>query len=211
MSFTIFSCNNDDNPDKEVCIDSTIPCPVIIGQENKGCVVNIIFLAEGFTDSEMTEFMTLCDIAKQAILDMEPFTSAANSLNFYRVNSEVNAYESYTEFWAEIMNAIFCSYYATTNDNMNNFLSSCEFYINFERTYSLFQLVKTLDFMGLQYKDLYSNTKHSTIIRENLYKEKTNVLSYYIIKTIRRYNVIRKKIIVIRIKIRIFKNSRNIK
>jgi hypothetical protein len=48
----------------------------------------------------------------------------------------------------------------------------------------LFQLVKTLDFMGLQYKDLYSNTKHSIILRENLYKENTHVLSYYIIKTV---------------------------
>jgi len=98
MSFTIFSCNNDDDPDKEVCIDSTIPCPVIIGQENKGCVVNIIFLAEGFTDSEMTEFMTLCDITKQAILDMEPFTSAANSLNFYRENSIMRGDASATTF-----------------------------------------------------------------------------------------------------------------
>ena len=91
ISFAIYSCNNDglsDNEDsKEACIDSTVPCPVIIGQENKGCVANIIFLAEGFTDSEMTEFINLCDVAKQAILDMEPFTSAANSLNFYRVNS----------------------------------------------------------------------------------------------------------------------------
>jgi hypothetical protein len=38
--------------------------------------------------------------------------------------------------------------------------------------------------MGLTYKDLYSNTEHSRVLRENLYKEKTNVLSYYVIKTI---------------------------
>jgi hypothetical protein len=50
--------------------------------------------------------------------------------------------------------------------------------------YSFFQLVKTLNFMGLTYKDLYSKNEHSKIVRENLYKEKTNVLSYYIIKTI---------------------------
>jgi len=104
--------------------------------------------------------------------------------NIYKVNSDVNAYEAYTEFWAEIMNALFCSYYATTNNDINEFLSNCEFYINFERTYSLFQLVKTLDFMGLQYKDLYSHTKHSAILRENLYKENTNVLAYYIIKAV---------------------------
>ena len=106
-------------------------------------------------------------------------------MNIFKVNSDINAYEAYTEFWAEIINAVFCSYHATIDkNNINEFLSNTEFYINIERTYSLFQLVKTLDFMGLQYKDLYSNTKHSTILRENLYKENTNVLSYYIIKTV---------------------------
>jgi hypothetical protein len=104
--------------------------------------------------------------------------------NIYKVNSDVNAFEAYTEFWAEIVNALFCSYYATTNNNIHEFLSNFEFYINFERTYSLFQLVKTLDFMGLQYKDLYSTSKQSVILRENLYKENTNVLSYYVIKTV---------------------------
>ena len=38
--------------------------------------------------------------------------------------------------------------------------------------------------MGLKYKDLYSKTEQSRLLRENLYKEKTSVLSYYIIKTI---------------------------
>ncbi len=91
MSFAIYSCNNEDMPEKVQIPDDPvnliIPSPVIIGQENEGCVANIIFLAEGFTDSEMTEFINLCDMAKQAILDMEPFASASKSLNFYRVNS----------------------------------------------------------------------------------------------------------------------------
>ena len=86
LFFAIGSCINEDDEPKEPCIDAEVPCPVIIGQENEGCVANIIFLAEGFTDPEMTEFMELCEVAKQAILDMEPFASA-NSLNFYRVNS----------------------------------------------------------------------------------------------------------------------------
>ena len=38
--------------------------------------------------------------------------------------------------------------------------------------------------MGLTYQDLYSNTYNSHMIRVNLYKEKTNVLSYYIIKCV---------------------------
>lgn len=106
-------------------------------------------------------------------------------LDIFKVNSQVNSYEAYTEFWGEIINALFCSFHSIKNKNdINEFLSNSEFYINFERTYSFFQLVKTLDFMGLSYKDLYSNSKHSLVIRENLYKENTNVLSYYIIKCV---------------------------
>jgi hypothetical protein len=106
-------------------------------------------------------------------------------LDIFKVNSNVNLYEAYTEFWAEIMNALFCSFFSLKNKNdIDDFLSNSEFFINFERTFSFFQLVKTLDFMGLTYKDLYSETERSRMLRENLYKEKTNVLSYYIIKTV---------------------------
>jgi len=58
-----------------------------MGQENTGCVVNILILAEGFTDEEMDEFRSLSEKAKQAILSMQPFASASGSLNFYRVES----------------------------------------------------------------------------------------------------------------------------
>jgi len=107
------------------------------------------------------------------------------------VKSDVNLFEAYTEFWAEIMNAAFCSYFflkQSPNDSeleiVYEFLSNCEFFINFERTYKFFQMVKTLDFMGLKYKDLYSNSSVSETMRETLYKEDSNVLSYYIITTI---------------------------
>ena len=106
-------------------------------------------------------------------------------LDIFKVNSNVNLYEAYTEFWAEIMNALFCSFFSLKNKNdIEEFLSNAEFFINFERTFSFFQLVKTLDFMGLTYTDFYSKSDRSRINRENLYKEKTSVLSYYIIKTI---------------------------
>jgi hypothetical protein len=117
--------------------------------------------------------------------DMNTDESKKCILNIFKVNSNVNLYESYTEFWAEIINALFCSFLALKDkSNIEEFLSNSEFFINFERTYSFFQLVKTLNFMGLSYKDLYVNNERSRILRENLYKEKTNVLSYYIIKSV---------------------------
>jgi hypothetical protein len=45
-------------------------------------------------------------------------------------------------------------------------------------------MIKTLNFMGLHYEDLYLKNDESVILRNTLYKEHTNVLSYYIIKTI---------------------------
>jgi len=106
-------------------------------------------------------------------------------LDIFKVESNVNLYESYTEFWAEIINSLFCSFYILDDKkDIEQFLSNSEFFINFERTYSFFQLVKTLDFMGLTYKDLFGKTERSRMIRENLYKEKTNVLSYYVIKAV---------------------------
>ena len=117
--------------------------------------------------------------------DMNNVECTNRILKIFQVQSQVNLYESYTEFWAEIMNALFCSFFSLKNkDNIEEFLSNSEFFINFERTYSFFQLVKTLNFMGLTYKDLYSNSSHRKILRETLYKENTNVLSYYVIKTI---------------------------
>jgi hypothetical protein len=106
-------------------------------------------------------------------------------LSIFNVNSDVNAYEAYTEFWAEIINCCFCSFHLLKNkEDTKDFLNHTETLINFERSYSFFQLVKTLDFMGLNYKNLYSNDADSKTIRDTLYKEKTNVLAYYVIKTI---------------------------
>jgi hypothetical protein len=116
---------------------------------------------------------------------MNNYSCSKDILNIFPVNSDVNLYESYAEFWAEIMNALFCSFFKLKNKkNIDEFIINSEFFINFERTHSFFQLVKTLQFMGLKYKDLYMKTKQSKILRGTLYKEKTNVLSYYIIKTI---------------------------
>jgi hypothetical protein len=38
--------------------------------------------------------------------------------------------------------------------------------------------------MGLTYKDLFLQTEKAKLLRENMYKEKTNVLSYYVIKSV---------------------------
>jgi len=112
-------------------------------------------------------------------------------LSLFPVNSEVNLYEAYTEFWAEIMNCLLISFFLNKNHNnsknkndLHAFLSSSFTLIDLERTFSFFQMVKVLDFMGLLYQDLYTGTRQAQIKRTAFYKENTSVLAYYILKTI---------------------------
>jgi hypothetical protein len=106
-------------------------------------------------------------------------------LNLFKVNSNVNLFEAYTEFWAEIINILFASFFSIGDKtNTNDFLENMVDMINIERTYSLFQMVKTLNFMGLKYNDLYMNQQNHKERRMRLYKENANILSYYIIKPI---------------------------
>jgi hypothetical protein len=117
--------------------------------------------------------------------DMNNTECHKHILSIFPVDSEVNLYESYTEFWAEIMNALLCSFFSLKDkNNEEEFLTNSEFFINLERNFSFFQMVKTLDFLGLEYKDLYHKTKKSVTLRHTRYSEKTSVLAYYIIKTI---------------------------
>jgi hypothetical protein len=116
---------------------------------------------------------------------MDISKSTKNILNIFKVKSDVNLFESYTEVWAELINIVFCSFFSLRNKkNDIEFLDTFEDLVNYERSYSFFQLVKVLHFMGLDYRDLYSSSEKATVLREMLYKEDTNVLSYYIIKCV---------------------------
>jgi hypothetical protein len=117
--------------------------------------------------------------------DMNNESCHSHVLSLFKVKSMVNAYEAYTEFWAEIMNSLFCSFFTIQDKtDIPEFIYYAETYIQYERNYSFFQMVKILNFMGLTYKDLYVENEHSKTLRETLFKEKTSVLSYYVIKTV---------------------------
>jgi hypothetical protein len=126
-------------------------------------------------------------------LGLDFSTSPTDALNaqmkeLFPINSEFNLYESYTEFWASIMNCLFTAFYLTDDkENIEVFILYAEYCINYERFFSLFQCVKVLNFMGLKYIHLFKNDKISKKSRL-LYKEETNVFSYYIVKTILLYN-----------------------
>lgn len=101
----------------------------------------------------------------------------------FPIKSQYNAFESYSEFWASIMNALFCAYnLLDKEDDEKQFLLYSDFCIQFEQIFSLFQCVKVLDFMGMRYSNLYETDNVSRSVRKYLFKEKTNVFAYYVMK-----------------------------
>ena len=117
--------------------------------------------------------------------DMNLYEVNEYILSIFPIKTDVNLFEAYTEFWAEIINISFCSYfYLKPGDGVESFLSNADLLIQYERIYSFFQLNKVLNYMGLTYKNLYSNDKTSEVLRETLYKENTNIFAYYVIKCI---------------------------
>jgi len=107
-------------------------------------------------------------------------------LSMFKVNiPEVNLFEAYTEVWAEIMNASFCAYHILSDkQDKNEFIRDIHFLITMEQHHKMFQMVKILKFMGLTYKQLYSDSKMAIGMRETLYKEKSSILSYYVISSV---------------------------
>jgi hypothetical protein len=103
-------------------------------------------------------------------------------LSIFPVKSKVKLYEAYTDTWAVLIHAIMCSYFTT--DKYRNFIEVSNKLINCEMNYSVFQVVKILDFMGLTYQELHSRDKKVHKLRDSLYYEHTSVLSYYVIKSI---------------------------
>jgi hypothetical protein len=121
-------------------------------------------------------------------------------LKIFPVSSQVNLYESYTEFWAENINIMFCSFFLTREysietrepsiktktKEINKFIELFSVFIQFERIYSFFQMTKVLNYMGLTYSELINPNTHN----HYLFKENTSVLSYYVIKTILMNNYV---------------------
>lgn len=67
---------------------------------------------------------------------------------------------------------------------MDDFILYAEFGIYMEKIFSLYQCTKLLDFMNLKYEHLWKQDKISESYRNILYKETTNVFSYYILKMV---------------------------
>ena len=125
-------------------------------------------------------------------LDFVNMRQQNNKLNkkikeLFNINISCELSETYNEVWATILNSCFNSFYLLDDKNdMNTFILYTELSIKLEKIFSIYQCVKILDFMDLNYKLLFSK-KNKNDISKILYKEKTNVFCYYILKSLLLY------------------------
>jgi hypothetical protein len=93
----------------------------------------------------------------------------------FNVNVKIKLYEAYCEFWARVFNCLILSISTTTNET--DYIKTSTYLIHIERLFSYLQTVKLLNHMSLDYKDIVTlfGKKHTN------FKQKTSLLSYYII------------------------------
>lgn len=107
-------------------------------------------------------------------------------LKMFPVKSEVNIFETYCEMFAEIINILFYIYFSNTHKKKLSINKFREL-IQYERIFSCFQCAKVISFYNLTYDTMTNNISHSKVKLN--YKETTNILSYYIIKSIMMFYI----------------------
>lgn len=114
--------------------------------------------------------------------------SKSRILSLFPINSDVYLAETYCEIWAEIINLVLITYESSKVCNIKKMVRNFEEMLKYERIFSLFQAIKILHHYNLKYQDLYQNTQESMHARKG-YRENTNVLAYYIIKSLFMFHI----------------------
>jgi hypothetical protein len=114
---------------------------------------------------------------------MRNSTADAQILKMFKVDADVRLFEAYCETWAEIINAMFLSFFSTKiKSDYGRMMWKLDTMLETEAQFSLFQCVKVLNHNNMVYTDLFNESKRRH------YREDSHVLSYYIIKSLLLYN-----------------------
>jgi hypothetical protein len=96
--------------------------------------------------------------------------------------------ETYSEIWARIMNIVFQTYFKSPpsleSRTLYKFKKNIDFYLHLECVFSLYQCIKILDFMGINYAALTDDSESSKQMVASFYRENTNVFAYYVLTSI---------------------------
>lgn len=110
----------------------------------------------------------------------------------FPIKTELLLYESYCEFWATIWNTIYFVYDDITVHSNNSHITFDTFSsgyfkaIESEKLFSCFQAAKVMIHNGLNYQTFISKNVSETSKR--VYREKSNVFAYYVIKSMFLYH-----------------------
>jgi len=102
--------------------------------------------------------------------------------SIFPLNIEMNAFEAYTEVWANIWHSMLYAYLDTKSTFMGFIRSFKDVYL-YECYFSYYQMNKILEYHNMTYYDLFMDSEDS-IQKRKTYMESTNIFSYYILKTI---------------------------
>lgn len=120
------------------------------------------------------------DPAEQQVTQLKEFVK-----DLFPISSDFYIGEAYVETWARIMNVAYDSYYSLTNKrNTESFLLYMKFTLQIERLYSIQQMCKILNYMGMEYNDIVDKKNEESSRLRSLYKEESNVFAYYILTAI---------------------------
>ena len=116
-------------------------------------------------------------------LDFSHLDETLNTVNrhmrdIFNVNVDILLFESYTEFWAELLNSMFFVYLDNPNlrTNYNKFCRTLEQLVNYHRVHCALTMNQILAFQDINYEMLINQKIN--------YNEKTNVLAYFVIKSL---------------------------
>tara|TARA_B100000795_G_scaffold166921_1_gene125604 strand:+ start:2311 stop:3528 length:1218 start_codon:yes stop_codon:yes gene_type:complete len=104
----------------------------------------------------------------------------------FKINSNFNITEAYSEFWANIFHTAIISSNGLQNED--EFILNFKILNEFEKYFSIFSCIKVLDHMELSYEDIISKNPKEIVKSLSLYKEDTNVFAYHILKSIWLFN-----------------------
>jgi len=101
---------------------------------------------------------------------------------------DIRLSETYSEIWARMMNVAFQTYFknppSLESRTAKQFKKNFEFYLHLESIFSLYQCIKILDFMGVNYQILIGDSDNSKKMMRAFYRENTHVFAYYVLTSI---------------------------
>ena len=97
----------------------------------------------------------------------------------FNVNSTMSLGEAYVETWARIINTSISSFIKT--ENFISFSKLLDFSIEIDSYFAVLQSTKIFGLMGLDYNNVCNN---DSSISRHIYKEDSNVFSYYVLTSI---------------------------